>query len=127
MVYKVFVTSTAKELLVRCLDYLRNVLMSPLAAAHLLSEFDRVIERLSDNPFQFPLCSDMLLKQHGYREALIRGMRYRVVFRAEGNTIYIIGIYNTLENYANKINKNYLQEERTDMETFIKQYTSKKE
>ena len=103
MAYKLIITEHADHLIDKLVRYLFHKLHHPEAALHLMDRLDAVYERLADNPLQFPESSDALLYRKGYREALLAEMDYRVVFRIEDQTVYIVGVYHCLEDYIKKI------------------------
>ena len=102
MAYKLIITERADELIDRLVSYLINKLKNPDAASHFLDELEAIYDRLSDNHFQFPESQDEYLFLRGYREALFRKMKYRVIFRADEHTVYILGVFHTLEDYGKK-------------------------
>lgn len=57
------------------------------AAERFLDEFEAVIQRLSENPYQFPNCDDPNLA-NTYRKAVFAKW-YKMIFSVEGNTVYI--------------------------------------
>lgn len=78
-------------------------LKNTLEAAHLFESIDRIYDRLEENPFQFPESRDMSLRSRGYREAVLTDMNYVIIFRIEGTSVYVIGIFHQLENYRKKV------------------------
>lgn len=63
--------------------------------------------RLAENSLQFPESSDNFLQRRGYREALVPDMDYRVVFHIEEpSTVYIVGLFHTLEKLCDEIELN---------------------
>ena len=103
MAYKLIVTERADELIDRLAAYLVNRLKNPDAARHFLDELETIYNRLEENPYQFSESKDEYLFLRGYREALFREMKYRVVFRTDEQTVYILGVFHTLEDYARKL------------------------
>ena len=102
MAYKLIVTERADELIDRLITYLVHNLKSPDAASHFLDELETIYDRLQENPCQFPESKDEYLFLRGYREALFREMNYRVVFRTDEQTVYIPGVFHTLEDCRKK-------------------------
>ena len=103
MAYKLIITERADELIDRLAAYLVNKLKNPDAASHFLDELETIYNRLEDKPYQFSESKDEYLFLRGYREALFREMKYRVIFRTDGQTVYILGVFHTLEDYARKL------------------------
>ena len=102
MAYKLIVTERADELIDRLAAYQVNHLKNPDAASRFLDEVETIYDRLEENPFQFPESKDEYLFLHGYREAVFRKMRYRAVFQTDGQTVYILGVFHTLEDFGKK-------------------------
>ncbi len=92
MAYNLIITDRADELIDECVNYLINKLKNATAAKHLVDELDKIYDRLEDNPLQFPDTSDPYLRNRGYKEALLGEMEYRVVFRIDNKTVYIVGV-----------------------------------
>ena len=104
MAYNLIVTEHADTLIDSLAGYLAQKLHNSDAALHFLNEMQAIYARLEENPFQFPESNDDFLKRRGYREALLSEMDYRVVFRIEEpQTVYIVGVFHTLENYRIKV------------------------
>lgn len=103
MAYKLVVTERADELIDRLVAYLVNRLKNPDAASHFLDELESIYSRLEENPYQFSESKEEYLFLRGYREALFHEMKYRVIFRTDKQTVYILGVFHTLEDYARKL------------------------
>jgi plasmid stabilization system protein ParE len=103
MVYDLIITDRADELVDNIVSYLKNKLKNPDAALRFVDELDAVYGNLEENPFRYPESQDQYLSRKGYREALLQGMSYRIVFRIDEFTIYIVGVYHDLEDYGKKI------------------------
>ena len=103
MAYSIVITPIAEELLDKQLAYLIFRLNNEQAAGHLLDEISNIYTRIEENPFQFPESQDSYLKWKGYREAVVLGMNYKVIYRVATEVIYIMGVFHDLENYADKV------------------------
>ena len=103
MGFKIAATPRADALLENLIVYLVESLRNDQAAAHLLSGYEKLYSRLSENPFQFPLISDEYLASTGIRYALVPDMRYMLVFEIRQDTVVILAYYHQTENYADKI------------------------
>ena len=101
--YKLKITEHANELLDRLVYHLIDYLKNEQAAKHLLSELDRIYDRLEENSFQFPRSRDGYLVRKGYREAIVLHMNYVVVFEVRKDIVNIVGFFHQLENYQNKL------------------------
>lgn len=103
MAYKLIIADHAEELLDEIIHHLLFHLKNSQAAAHLLDSLAQIYYRLEDNPFQFPLSQEPYLNSHFYREALLPGMSYLILFRVEESNVFILGIFHQLEDYGNKL------------------------
>ncbi|MBR1797611.1 MAG: type II toxin-antitoxin system RelE/ParE family toxin [Clostridiales bacterium] len=103
MAYNVIISERADELIDENVNYLLNKFKSPQAATHLLDGISSIYNRLEDNPFQFPDSQDAYLMRRHYKEALVPEMDYRIIFRVDGDDVYIVGLFHDLEDYVNKI------------------------
>ena len=103
MAYNLIITERADELVDRLAAYLVKNLKNPDAASHFLDELESVYNRLEENPFQFAESKDENLYMRGYRDALFQEMNYHVVFRVAGQTVYVLGVFHTLEDYVRKL------------------------
>lgn len=104
MTYKLIITERADELIDACIGYILFTLKNPGAALHLLDGIEALYSRLEENPFQFPECKDAFLSQRGYHEALVSDMHYKLVFRIDTNTVFVVGLFHDLEDYEAKVN-----------------------
>ena len=103
MIYNLLIAERANGQVDKLADYLVNKLKNRDAAIHFLNGLDAIYQRLEKNPYQFPESQDVFLQRQGYREAYMTQMRYRVVFRVDGETVYVVGVFHMLENYVVKV------------------------
>lgn len=103
MEYDLIITERAEELLDNLVYYLLFQLKNEQAARHLLERIENIYDRLSENPLQFPLCRDRYLADKGYREAIIPGMEYVIIFDVENTIVTISGVFHQLESYFGKV------------------------
>ena len=99
MAYKVKVTASAEKDLDAIISYIVQELSNPQAANHLLDEITRIYHMLADNPMVFPACSQALLQR--YRKVTV--MRYVIIYRIDGGTVYVERFFSQLEDYVNKL------------------------
>ena len=102
MAYNLIVTERADELIERLTAYLVINLKNPDAASSFLDELEEIYNRLEENPYQFAESRDEYLFLRGYRDALFQEMNYHVVFRVHEQSVYVLGVFHTLEDYAKK-------------------------
>ena len=102
MAYKLMNTDRAADLLDGAVEHLLMKFENPPAAIHLIDSVEAIYSRLEENPMQFPLCEDFLLKR---RKAALTEMSYVLIYRVEEETktVYVLGIFHDLENYKNKV------------------------
>lgn len=103
MGYRLIITDRAEKLLDGLVNYLLYKLKNQQAAIHLLDNIERIYDRLEENPFQFPLSMDTYLLHKGYREAVLPDMNYVLIFKIEGNNVYVLGVFHQLEQYRKKL------------------------
>lgn len=105
MAYNLITTDRADELIDSCVFYILNRSKNSQGARRLLDGISGIYDRLEENPYQFPDSTNDLLKRQGYKEALISGMQYKILFRVEDQTVYIVGLFHDLEDYPSKVVK----------------------
>lgn len=103
MAYRLNITDRAEELLDQLVNYMLFKFKNKAAVKHLLDGIDQLYGRLEDNSYQFADCRDSFLKSKGYKEAVVKDMDYILIFRIEGNVVYVLGIFHQLENYKDKL------------------------
>ncbi|MBS6398156.1 MAG: type II toxin-antitoxin system RelE/ParE family toxin [Clostridiales bacterium] len=103
MAYRLIITDRAEELLDQLVNYILFKFRNEPAAKRLLDGIEQLYDRLEYNPYQFADCRDSFLKSKGYKEAVVKGMNYILIFRIDGNDVYVLGIFHQLENYKVKL------------------------
>ena len=101
--YTLDITDAAEQDLDRITDYLGVTLANPQAALTLLDEVEKINAELVSNPSIYPLCAAANLADLGYHKANAKS--YIVVFEIDSgtNTVRILRIFHSSENYANKL------------------------
>ena len=53
---------------------------------------------LEEDPWQFPACTDYVLRKKEYRKAKVPGMSYVVIYQVDEDirTVYVMGIFHEL-------------------------------
>ena len=103
MAYKLLSTKRADELLDSLIFYLAVHLQNREAAAKLLDGYAKLYDRMTDNPFQFPLSSEVYFSKLGIHYALVSGMNYMLLFEIQNEDVVILGYYHQSENYPEKL------------------------
>lgn len=105
MAYNLIITDRADELIDERVSYLLTKFKNPQAATHLLDGISEIYNRMEENPYQFSNSKDSYLLQRGYKEAYVSDMDYKMVFRIDGNDVYVVGLFHDLENYVVNLSK----------------------
>jgi hypothetical protein len=105
MAYNLISTDEMEDLLDEKVGYLLKKFKSEQAASHLLAGLDKIYSYLENNPFIYRESDDPFMKELHYHEAKISEMDYIVIYKIVGNTVYVLGIFNCLENYSEKMKK----------------------
>jgi plasmid stabilization system protein ParE len=103
MAYKLITTDKMEALLDEKINYLLNILKSEQAAKHLLNNIDEIYNNLESNPYIYRESQDFYLHSLHYHEAKLPNMDYILIYRIEGEIVYILGIFNSRENYPKKM------------------------
>ena len=83
--FKVIFDPALDRMLLQHTEFISRV--SVPAAERFLDEFEAVIQRLSENPYQFPSCDDPNLADT-YRKAVFAKW-YKMIFPVEDNAVYV--------------------------------------
>ena len=84
--YTVIVSRRADEMLIRHARFLAQVRVS--AAKRMTAEFEKVLDTLEQNPFQFPPETGYDLPDGVYRKALFSKW-YKAIFSVAEDTVYL--------------------------------------
>lgn len=84
--YAVTVSRRADTMLISHARFLANVSVS--AARELVKEFEKILDSLEENPFQFPVETEYELPPGQFRKALFY-KRYKALFVVEDKTVYL--------------------------------------
>ena len=95
--YTILLASRAREQLLRHTEFLSRV--SIPAAKRFRDQYAEVLEQLEDNPFQFPVDTDMSLPEGMYRKALF-AKRYKALFSVEGKIVYLDAVVDCRQDVA---------------------------
>ena len=84
--YTVIIANRVDTQLVQHIEFLARVSLS--AARRFRAEYADILGRLEENPFQFPLETDLNLPKNMYRKALFARW-YKALFLVENNKIFL--------------------------------------
>ena len=82
-------------------DYILNTLMNPQAALNLWRDAEKTREELSKCAGSLDYCKHPRLKALGYHPMLFLKHRYVMLYRIDGQIVYVDGIYHLLQDYEN--------------------------
>lgn len=103
MHYKLVVTDEMDRLLDERVGYLIKEFKSNQAASHLLDGIEEIYDYLETNPEIYRESQDAFMRAFHYREAKVNGMDYILVYKILDDTVYILGLFHSLENYSGKM------------------------
>ena len=103
MAYRLEVTLEGELRIEQRISYLINEKQNISAAIHLADNIELLYDRIANNPYEFPLCEDYALAIMGYRKAIMSDMNYKLIYKIEDDIIYVVGLFNDLEDYSSKI------------------------
>jgi len=104
MDYKVNLMQSAEEDLDNFIAYLLFEKKNEQAAQNFLDDFERTKESLCHAAGSFKLCENAKLKALGYRRVNFLSHRYFMLYRVEGNMVFIDSIFHELQDYENRMN-----------------------
>lgn len=84
--YRIVFAKRVDQMLLRHTEFLVRV--SIPAAKTFYRDLNDILDRLEDNPFQFPIEEDSNLPDGQYHKALF-AKRYKAVFSIDGQTVYL--------------------------------------
>lgn len=103
MDYKIFITEDAEEDLGIFVRYLLFEKMNEQAASNLLDDFEATINSLSHVAGSLKVCDNPCLKELGYRRINFLTHRYFMLYRIDGDTVFIDNIFHELQDYENRM------------------------
>ena len=110
--YKVVMSPRAAELLQKSLDYIRDVLLAPLAAQAVWEDALETVRELKTVAGALRLCSDARLRSLGYHAARFRRHDYVMLYRIEGRTVFIDAVYHLRQDYERLFTRDLNNEDR---------------
>ena len=99
--YKVIVSPRALTQLDDYVSYVHYTLLNPIAAENIWRDAKRTQETLSTLAGSLKLCDHPILRKLGYHTIKLEKYDYAMLYRVEGNTAYVDGIYHLMQDYEN--------------------------
>ena len=95
--YTVLLAGRVDSQLIRHIRFLAKVSLP--AAKRFRKEYSEILDRLEENPFQFPIDTDPNLPKDMYRKALF-AQRYKALFMVENKTVYLDAVVDCRQSAA---------------------------
>ncbi|MBQ6889033.1 MAG: type II toxin-antitoxin system RelE/ParE family toxin [Lachnospiraceae bacterium] len=103
MEYKIVIMEDAEEDLDKFVRYLLLEKKSEQAARNLLDDFESTIVSLSHIAGSLKECENPRLKELGYRRINFMTHRYFMLYRIDGDTVFVDNIFHELQDYENRM------------------------
>lgn len=103
MDYKVLATKDAEEDLDRFIRYLITEKGSLQAAENVLNDYDATIESLKHVAGSLKICDNPRLASLGYRRINFLSHRYFMLYRIEGDVVFVDNIFHELQDYERRM------------------------
>lgn len=103
MDYKTYIMKAAEEDLDNFIAYLLFEKKNEQAARNILEDFEKTIDNLSGIAGSLKLCDNPRLRELGYRRINFLSHRYFMLYRIDGDRVYVDNIFHELQDYENKM------------------------
>ncbi len=90
------------EMLLRHIAFLSRVSLP--VAKKFRNDYAVILRRLAENPFQFPVETDLNLPEEAYRKALF-ARRYKAVFLVEKTTVYLDAVIDCRQEFDDEMER----------------------
>ena len=101
VLYKVIVSPKALAQLDSYISYVQDTLLNPIAAQSILRDAKKTRETLSKIAGSMKLCGHPKLHELGYHAVKFEKHNYAMLYRVDGETVYVDGIYHLMQDYEN--------------------------
>lgn len=102
-VFEVLLTRKAELQAQKILDYIFYDLENTQAAYSVEQDMKETVNRLSDVAGSLKLCDDPKLRAKGYRTIHFKRHKYFLLYKIDGQKVYVIGVYHDLQDYENTL------------------------
>lgn len=99
--FEIIVAPKALAQLESYIDYIQYTLLNEQAADSVWRDALETIDALATCAGSLALCTHPALNRLGYRAMFFISHRYVMLYRISGKTVYVDGIYHTLQDYEN--------------------------
>lgn len=101
MDYEVILTQSANAQLDHIIYYILTRFKNDQAALSILEDAEITQRKLSQVAGSLKLCDDSELRALGYRTIHFKYHNYFMLYRLEGNKVYVDAIYHDMQDYEN--------------------------
>lgn len=99
--YKVILSPKALSQLDSYIRYVRYTLLNPIAAESIWRDAKKTQKTLASIAGSLKLCGHPILHELGYHAIKFDKHNYVMLYRVEGETAYVDGIYHMMQDYEN--------------------------
>ena len=99
--YKVIVSPKALAQLDDYVSYVHYTLLNPIAAKSMLNDAKKTRKTLSTVAGSLKPCDHPKLRELGYHALKFEKHDYAMLYRVDGETAYVDGIYHMMQDYEN--------------------------
>ena len=99
--YKVIISPKALSQLDSYIRYVRYTLLNPIAAENIWRDAKKTQKTLARIAGNLKLCDNPTLHELGYHAIKFDKHNYAMLYRVEGETAYVDGIYHMMQDYEN--------------------------
>lgn len=99
--YNVIISPKALSQLNGYIDYIQHTLLNDQAAYSIWQDALKTRDRLSNVAGSLKCCRHPQLKELGYHAINFKQHRYVMLYRIEGQNVYVDAIYHQLQDYEN--------------------------
>lgn len=97
--YNVRITKKALAQLEDCVAYIQHTLLNPVAADNVTLDAEKTKMELAHVAGSLKLCDHPVLRGLGYRGIKFEKHDYVMLYRIDGQTVYVDGIYHSMQDY----------------------------
>ncbi len=99
MSFEVIFSEQAEQNLDKIINYCLYKLQNTQAAMNILKDAESTLKRLSYMAGSLKLCENTRLRDLGYRKIRLRQHSCFMLYRIEGNKVYVDAVYHDLQDY----------------------------
>ncbi|MCD7844702.1 MAG: type II toxin-antitoxin system RelE/ParE family toxin [Oscillospiraceae bacterium] len=97
--FEVVFTPQAQTQLQNCINYIAHTLLNDIAAKSVYQDAMKTVAKLSSVAGSLPYCRHAKLQALGYRIISFKRHQYVMLYRINGKTVIIDGVYHQKQDY----------------------------